>query len=31
MISAGIDMGSKTIKVLVLRDGEVAGRAGVES
>lgn len=26
MITAGIDMGAKTIKVLVLRDGEVAGR-----
>lgn len=27
MITAGIDMGAKTIKALVLRDGEVAGRA----
>ncbi len=27
MITAGIDMGAKTIKVLVLRDGEVVGRA----
>lgn len=27
MITAGIDMGSRTIKILVLRDGEVVGRA----
>jgi benzoyl-CoA reductase subunit D len=27
MITAGIDMGAKTIKALVLRDGEVASRA----
>ena len=27
MITAGIDMGAKTIKALVLRDGEVVGRA----
>jgi benzoyl-CoA reductase subunit D len=27
MITAGIDMGAKTIKVVVLRDGKVAGRA----
>jgi len=27
MITAGIDMGAKTIKALVLRDGKVAGRA----
>jgi len=35
MITVGIDMGSKTIKVVVLRDGEVIGRgielAGFES
>ena len=29
MITVGIDMGSKTIKVVVLRDGEVIGR-GIE-
>lgn len=27
MITAGIDMGAKTIKVVVLRDGDVAGKA----
>lgn len=27
MVTAGIDMGAKTIKALVLRDGEVVGRA----
>ena len=27
MITAGIDMGAKTIKVVVLRDGEVVGKA----
>jgi len=27
MVTAGIDMGAKTIKVVVLRDGKVAGRA----
>jgi len=27
MITAGIDMGAKTIKVVVLRDGEIIGRA----
>jgi len=27
MLTAGIDMGAKTIKVIVLRDGRVAGRA----
>ena len=27
MVSAGIDMGSKTIKVVVLRDGRIVGRA----
>lgn len=27
MITAGIDMGARTIKVVVLRDGEVVGRA----
>ncbi len=27
MITAGIDMGAKTIKVVVLRDGEIAGKA----
>lgn len=35
MIAAGIDMGSKTIKVVVLRDGEIVGKgialAGFES
>jgi benzoyl-CoA reductase subunit D len=35
MITAGIDMGSKTIKVVVLRDGEILGKgialAGFES
>jgi benzoyl-CoA reductase subunit D len=29
MITAGIDMGAKTIKVVVLKDGEVAGRSKV--
>ena len=27
MITAGIDMGAKTIKVVVLREGEVIGKA----
>ena len=27
MISAGIDMGAKTIKVMVLKDGELAAQA----
>jgi benzoyl-CoA reductase subunit D len=27
MITAGIDMGSKTIKVVILRDGEIIGKA----
>jgi len=27
MITAGIDMGAKTVKVVVLRDGEIIGRA----
>ncbi len=27
MISAGIDMGSKTIKVVILKDGEIVGKA----
>ena len=29
MITAGIDMGAKTIKVVVLKDGEVAGKSKV--
>ena len=27
MITAGIDMGSKTVKVVILRDGEIIGKA----
>ena len=27
MITAGIDMGSKTIKVVILKDGEIIGKA----
>ena len=31
MITAGIDMGAKTIKVVILKDGQIIGRGNVFS